>query len=61
MPPADADNKSIQHELALRSHLGFISRRLKPLNQLGRINAQTGGHLEQVVQAQVALSSLDLS
>jgi hypothetical protein len=31
------------------------------LDQLGRVNAQSGGQLQQVVQAQVTPPSLDLS
>lgn len=38
----------------------FVVRRLKPLDQLGRVNAEPSRQLEQVVQVQVALTSLHL-
>lgn len=44
-----------------RLRLGLIPRWQEPLDQLGRVNPQPRRQLEQVVQAQVAPASLDLS
>lgn len=34
---------------------------MQPSHQYGRVHTQPGGHLEQVVQADVALAPLDLT
>ncbi len=40
---------------------GFVVRWLKSLHELGRIDAETPGDLEQIVQTDVAASALDLT